>query len=401
MTGNQFLRLTWPEGVLTGLALVLVALPTLHAAARPFLAVFPPIVLASGLLVGWRFGRGRLVLALATLAAAGLLLVQLRAPYARPALALAALLVPANLVALEFLPEAPAFSRPARWWWAALGAEIVVAAALCRWGPARTGTLLFLPIFPVETAGWTALPQLGLLAFAGAVGVLGYRVMEQPGATVRGLLWGAIGAGVALGAGPADRPLYLGAAGLALLVAMIETSYALAFQDELTGLPGRRAFNQALTRLGGRYVVAMVDVDHFKHFNDKHGHDVGDQVLRMVAGRLTQVGEQGRGYRYGGEEFAVIFPDTALDDALADLEALRIAIEASSFVFRGPDRPVDSRGPKRARSARQPDLSVTVSIGAADARDTPAATVEAADQALYRAKESGRNRVVTGKAGRR
>ena len=60
-------------------------------------------------------------------------------------------------------------------------------------------------------------------------------------------------------------------------------AYQMAFRDELTGLPGRRALNERMQRLGRNYVLAMSDVDHFKRFNDTHGHDVGDQVLRLVA----------------------------------------------------------------------------------------------------------------------
>ena len=73
----------------------------------------------------------------------------------------------------------------------------------------------------------------------------------------------------------------------------------MAYHDELTGLPGRRALNEALLRVGSRYAVAMVDVDHFKHFNDAYGHEVGDQVLRMVAAQLDRGGRQSAVPRQG------------------------------------------------------------------------------------------------------
>src|SRR5207302_1408861 len=91
----------------------------------------------------------------------------------------------------------------------------------------------------------------------------------------------------------------------ALTAALVEASYHMAYQDSLTGLPARRALNEALLRLGGHYSVAMIDVDHFKRINDRHGHDVGDQVLRIIAAKLAQVPGGGKAYRYGGEEFAV------------------------------------------------------------------------------------------------
>jgi len=73
-------------------------------------------------------------------------------------------------------------------------------------------------------------------------------------------------------------------------------------------LPSRRALIERLPSLGRRYTVAMVDVDHFKNFNDTYGHDAGDQVLRMVASRLGEVSGGGTAFRYGGEEFTILFP---------------------------------------------------------------------------------------------
>src|SRR5437879_6962780 len=113
----------------------------------------------------------------------------------------------------------------------------------------------------------------------------------------------------------------------------------MAYQDGLTGLPGRRAFAEALLRLGGQYSVAMVDVDHFKRFNDTYGHDVGDQVLKMVAARLGGVGGGGASYRYGGEEFAVLFPGKAAAQAEPAMEEVRQRIERSTFTVRGRVRP--------------------------------------------------------------
>jgi len=81
---------------------------------------------------------------------------------------------------------------------------------------------------------------------------------------------------------------FMTAAGLILFAALLQESHQLAFRDPLTGLPGRRALEERLRALGGHYAIAMVDVDHFKKFNDTHGHDIGDQVLKLVGGRLSQ-----------------------------------------------------------------------------------------------------------------
>src|SRR5207244_5445715 len=96
----------------------------------------------------------------------------------------------------------------------------------------------------------------------------------------------------------------------------------------------RRALNEALLRLGGHYTLAMADVDHFKNINDRHGHDVGDQVLKMVAAKLALVGGSGRAFRYGGEEFAVLFPGKSAEECLPELESRRRSGEETGFILR-------------------------------------------------------------------
>jgi len=192
---------------------------------------------------------------------------------------------------------------------------------------------------------------------------------------------------------------FIAAAGVMLLVAVLQESHRLAFRDELTNLPSRRALEERLAGLGPRYAVAMADVDHFKQFNDAHGHHVGDQVLKLVAARLARIEGGGVSYRYGGEEFCVLFPDRSLEEAMPHLERLRKDIEDYRIAVRGGDRPKAREAGSRLRAARSPEktLSVTVSVGAAERDDTlirPLLVIRAADEALYRAKRAGRNRVM-------
>jgi diguanylate cyclase (GGDEF)-like protein len=149
--------------------------------------------------------------------------------------------------------------------------------------------------------------------------------------------------------------------------------------------------------LDGEYSIAMVDVDQFKRFNDRHGHAAGDQALKMIAAELQQVGGGGRSFRYGGEEFAVLFPSTSASDAREPLDEVRLAIADRKFALRAPDRP-RKKPDAPAKRATQPRLiRVTVSIGVAgpnSRRIDADAVLRAADRALYRAKSAGRNRVV-------
>lgn len=157
----------------------------------------------------------------------------------------------------------------------------------------------------------------------------------------------------------------------------------IALSDPLTGLRNRRAFEEDLQREapradreGAALSLLIVDVDHFKAFNDRFGHPAGDDALRAVARLLREHARRSDSVaRIGGEEFAVLLPDTDVEGALALAERFRAAVERHEW----------------------PDRAVTVSIGVATVRqasgDTAAALVREADRALYRSKSGGRNRV--------
>ncbi|WP_293678910.1 GGDEF domain-containing protein [uncultured Phenylobacterium sp.] len=161
-----------------------------------------------------------------------------------------------------------------------------------------------------------------------------------------------------------------------------------AMTDALTMLANRKAFDETMERACADaddtdeiLTLAVVDIDHFKTFNDTWGHQTGDQVLRYVASVIGRIGGEGARFaaRYGGEEFAVIFPGERSDVALAAMEQAR--------------KEISSRTLKR-RSTNEDLGAITISTGIAEHRrgDQPAATIEAADGALYASKRSGRNR---------
>jgi diguanylate cyclase len=160
-----------------------------------------------------------------------------------------------------------------------------------------------------------------------------------------------------------------------------------AMTDGLTALANRKAFDEALERAcaqaeaeGAVLSLAVLDIDHFKAFNDTWGHQTGDQVLRYVASVIGRSGEPPRtAARYGGEEFALIFPAESAREALAILEEIRA--EVASRVL-------------KRRSTNEDLGAVTLSAGLAEWRagETPASLVERADAALYASKRGGRNR---------
>ena len=187
--------------------------------------------------------------------------------------------------------------------------------------------------------------------------------------------------------------LFISLAGILLLVGVIRNAHYMAYRDELTGLMGRRALNERLLMLGRRYTVAMLDVDHFKKFNDTYGHDAGDQVLKMVAAKLQKVGGGGRVYRYGGEEFTILFPGRSVEVAEPYLETLRARIADYSMGLRGKDRAYDKTGRGRASGGKRVSVKISIGVAERDGRMAAGEVIKAADEALYRAKDQGRNQV--------
>ena len=186
---------------------------------------------------------------------------------------------------------------------------------------------------------------------------------------------------------------------VALFVMYQMSSYEVTYKDALTGISGRRALEEYLLTLGGRYTVAMLDVDHFKKFNDTYGHDIGDQVLRMVASQVSKVQGGGKAFRYGGEEFTIVFNRNTVDEIHVFLESVRESIQNYKMTLRSEGRSTDKKAGKKLRGqsdAKTEIVSVTISIGSAGSERglSPQDVIKKADQLLYRAKEAGRNCVI-------
>jgi diguanylate cyclase (GGDEF)-like protein len=198
-----------------------------------------------------------------------------------------------------------------------------------------------------------------------------------------------------------DQPMistaYLSGSMVIALFACIKTSHELAYRDQLTGLLGRRALFEQLRSVSGRYTIAMLDIDHFKKFNDTYGHDVGDDVLAMVATKISEVGGKGQAYRYGGEEFTLLFTGKDAQSALPYLDEVRQNIESTAFAIRDKEKRQKGSQTQRSKQDRGPKtVQITVSIGAATkptGRVSSESVLKIADKALYKAKEKGRNQV--------
>ena len=388
-----------PGGLLVLTGVFLFHLLSLPEAVRGFFAYYPFLVLAFGLFLGWRFNRTRLLFALLLLTLADLLLRRFPDGETRTlALAAAEFLIPLNLAMISFFTERGLFSRPGLLRSGVIAAQPLLLYLAYLASPVVLSNFLIGKPLPWAFLDRLPLAQIPLAGFLLGGGILLFRFPLHPSAIDGAFLWALAAAFVPLVAGVRGESLRLwfATAGLILIVSLIESSHRMAYRDELTGLPARRALNEELLKVGRTYTLAMVDIDHFKKVNDTYGHDVGDQVLKMVAAHIEEVSGGGRPYRFGGEEFTVFFPNKSAREALPHLEELRHAIEMGGFTLRDANRPKE-KPEKPVKGKEGQRLKVTASIGVAERNDfnlTPAAVLKAADKALYLAKEQGRNRVV-------
>ena len=163
---------------------------------------------------------------------------------------------------------------------------------------------------------------------------------------------------------------------------------AIARRDALTGLRNRRALSEDLAlheshalRYGHSYCLAVLDVDHFKAYNDAFGHQAGDEILQLVAAQLTELLRDGDTlYRYGGEEFLAILPEQSLESGALAIDRMRVGIEALAF-------------PHPSAEGCVLTFSAGLALLEAGSKRSSRDVLKEADDALYRAKALGRNRV--------
>lgn len=362
--------------------------------------LLPYAVLGVGFLLGLRFHRSRAAFAVLLLIFADRLIHYFGpgglVPSGSEAIILASItvLLPVNMILLYLARDRDILSFSGLFRFCFILAQPVIVALLLHKKPA-VFDYLYLHIFSHPFFDTLGVPDSVLLFYGFVILLFLVLSLLSHKTILRGFFWALLTSVIAFYEvySGAEFTIYFCVAGLIIILSVLETVYAMAYHDELTKLPARRSLNTALQNLGKNYTIAMLDIDFFKKFNDRYGHDVGDQVLCMVASHLSKVGGGGKPYRYGGEEFTIVFPGKSKKEAHPFLETLRKSIAGAQFKVRGKKRP--RRAPKKKTKAKNPKtVSVTVSIGAAEpGRDLskPKEVMKAADKALYRAKRKGRN----------
>ena len=307
--------------------------------------------------------------------------------------ALLSIFLPLLLLVLTILPERGIFSVRAIPAFAILLMTILFSLIVTVTSPEWASYILLTDWLPARYFDWTQQSQtvlaVSVLIFI-AMLVLYFLRPTPHMATALGVLIMLI---AQLYFGEVSRSLnvFSSMALLMCLYAVMQESWRMAYLDELTELPARRALREKFQKMSGLYTVAMLDVDHFKKFNDTYGHDTGDAVLRMIATKMSKVTGGGSCYRYGGEEFSVVFAGKSTEDAIQHLDALRETIASTPFVINRVSRRKNDR---KAKQQKNKSVTVTVSIGVADSggnASSPWDVLKLSDKALYRAKGKGRN----------
>ena len=386
------------------------------------LPVLPYAIFFVGIIMGWRYNNTPMVLALFTIGLSYLILVKFhegKLPESVSGLSIVEILtflLPLNLAFFTILSK--------RWIFSSTGALSVIlvlaqvfAVALITHAGESNLLMEFQTVAPGATVefvsfsnglhtimcdrslfGLENVSTVSVFSFTGALIFLLIRFIQKREATLAGFFGTliAIFMGISTQDITPSCTVYFASAGLILIFTTIEASYSMAYNDELTGLPGRRSLNETLLNLGKKFSIAMIDVDHFKKFNDTYGHQAGDQVLMMIAAKLRAISGGAKPFRYGGEEFAAVFRGKTSDEILAHLDKFRSAVESTAFVVRSKDRRKGSAKKRGKNKFSGQKVTVTVSVGIASSdknNSDPNQVLMEADLNLYKAKENGRNRI--------
>lgn len=388
----------------------------------------PYIVFAIGFVMGWRYANAGMILGSLTLAFSYYSLAYLRSPELPRALILdesvtsvLAFLLPLNLAFYSALTKRRLFTFAGLLALILLTIQVLAVLLFCHPFSRISSRVMaeiksLSPVVADKLSGFSSwqgsvlsdhsffgfegMPTAPAVAFGLALLFVLVQFVKTSDIRICGFFFGIVAAmlGIITRFSEPAVIFYFFAAGLILVITTVEASFSMAYIDELTALPGRRSLNETLLNLGKKYAIAMIDVDHFKKFNDTFGHKAGDQVLKMIASRLGKISGGAKTFRYGGEEFTAIFAGKTVEDAISHIEDFREAIGSTPFIVRDCKRRRKKKNDcRRKNSSIRKQVKVTVSIGLASPggrKTDPEKVIKAADKNLYKAKKGGRNRTV-------
>jgi diguanylate cyclase (GGDEF)-like protein len=403
------LTLVFPGGLLFMAALGFLRPQGLPGWCQGPVAALPYLTLTFGLVFGWYFASTRMLLSLMSLTFANQALATWPlehdpASVSHTIFAAATFLLPLNFLAFSILKEEAIGTLRGAMRLLLFLLQPFAVLWLC--DPANLDMALALQTayLPGWSPAWTPIPQAAVLVFlvSGVMHLVRFALQRHP--MDAGAMW-ALAAiflayhGTQFGWHPTN---FFAVAGLILFLSLVQASYQQTYRDELTGISGRAAYEEATAQLGRKFAIAVLAIDQLKTYAGTHGKPVVEQVLKLIAPKVHAACQAGRVFRVSGEELTFVFPQHSALDALVELENIRKEIESTSLYVRDGRRVWENtRGVTSPRSKDQA-LPVTVSIGVADSsvEDAPrSAVIKAAYRALYDAKTGGGNAVKRGTMG--
>lgn len=365
---------------------------TLPASLGAAIYAAPLVVFGGGTVLALLIRRAQLIFGLVILALAHSALVDLGG---RAVFDAVALLLPLNLGVIAWLGALTPLATRGAWWLGVTLVEAGVVVVVQRPELAPVAAALERPLVDISLGTWTALPQLALVAFVTALGLVVSRLLLDRRPLAVGAGWALIASFLALDAGRsgAAAGVHFATAGVLLLVGSAWEPQGTVHLDEVTGLPASIELTKALHGLPRHYALARVAVDDFLSFRSANGLVASHKMLRLVGKALRKVGGGGRAFFCGGHEFAVVFRRSSAKAAARHLDAVRRAIQGMTLDVSVPESP---RPGLPARAAVERTVAVTISAGVAESAGhaaNPYEVMQAAERALDRAKEAGLDRV--------
>lgn len=370
-------------------------------------AALPYLALTFGLVFGWYFASTRMLLSVLSLTFANQALATWPvehdpASVSHTIFAASTLLLPLNFLAFSLVKEESIGTFRGVMRLLLFLLQPFVVLWLCDPAQQDMAVALQTAYIPGWSTQWTAIPQAALLVFliSGLMHLVRFALRRHP--MDAGAAW-ALAAiflayhGTQWGWQPTN---FFSTAGLVLFVSLIQASYQQTYRDELTGIPGRIAYEEATAQLGKNFAVAVLAVDQLKAYAGAHGKPVVEQILKLVAPKVHAACQAGRVFRVSGEELTLLFHQSAVE-VLVELEHIRKGIESTSLFLRDTRRVWENTRGTTSPGRKDQTLPITASIGVADASSegaTLSMVIKAAYRALYEAKAGGGNAVKRGAA---
>ena len=398
---STILAFLLPGGLIFFLALGFLRPHGLPLWCQQPVAALPYFVLGFGLIFGWYFSSTRMILSLISLALADVALILFPVSGNEPFFSASAFLVPINFLAFSILKERAIGTVRGAIRIIPILLQPILVMWLCKPEHQDLAVMLTMPYLPWLSTSWTPIPQAALLAFLVALimHLVRFAIGRDP--MDGGATWALAAVFLAyhesqFGWQPTN---FLSTAGLILFVTLVQSSYQRTYRDDLTGIAGRLAYEEATAQIGKQCAIAVLAIDQLKSYAGTHGKPVVEQILKLVAPKVQAACQGGRVFRVSGEELTLLFSHQSALEALAILDNVRKVIASTTLFLRGRDRVwEDSRGLKSPGS-KDRELPITISIGVAEKSSEEASlslVIKSAYRALYEAKTSGGNAVKRG-----